>query len=352
MSANKVNESITRYTYGNVNFYSVESGQGKVIVGCVPELYEEQYAEVAANADAVILLTSKPEYAAGLGVLIKNKPNIAVYASAAGLRNIKEIINCNINEHIIKDGAVCEPAPGLIFCVTPGVHWVDTVTAVYKGALFSGELFSGFGTDNGIEGFYERNLYVNRGFVRSAIEKLSSKSIELICPAYGNVIVPENISEVIAKYREFSVQRERKTKKAVVVYASLSGFTEILAEKAAEKLSERFDVRLLNAYDAKTGEITAEINSADVLLVGTHTINRNAPAEIWQAITGIDLVNRRGMEYIVFGSFGWAGDGIKLINSTLASMGLKRAAKPVEVLFRPTQQDIDNLYKAIDKFNV
>ena len=352
MSANKVNESITVYTFGDVNFYSVESVQGKVIVGCVPEIYEEQYAKTAADADAVILLTSKPEYAAGLGVLIKNRPDIAVYASAAGLRNIKEIINSNINEHIIKDGAVCEPAPGLIFCVTPGVHWVDTVTAVYQGVLFSGELFSGFGTDNGIKGFYERNLDVNRGFVQAALDKLSSKSIELICPAYGDVIAPEYISEVVAKYHDFSTEREKKPTKAVVVYVSRSGFTEMLAEKAAEKLSERFDVSMLNAYVTKTEEITAEINSADVLLIGTHTINRNAPAEIWRAVTGIDLINKRGMEYIVFGSFGWAGDGIKLINSTLASMGLKRAAKPVEVLFRPTEQDIDNLYKAIDKINV
>lgn len=351
MSANKINEGITQFTFNGVNCYLVENGNSRVMIGCVPEECGREYAEAAANADAVILLTSKPLYAAGLGVLIKNRPDIAVYASPAGLRNIKEILCCEINEHIIKDCSACAHNTSISFCITPGVHWVDTVMAVYNGVLFSGEMFSGVGTESETEGFYKSCLDVNRAFVRTAIEKLKDIDINIICPAYGEAVCGDKVSALINDYRQWSRERERAVNKATVVYASFSGFTKLLAEKAAERLSERYEVKLINAYVCPVDAIIREINDSDILLIGTHTVNRNAPIEIWQAITGIDLVNKRGMEYLVFGSFGWAGDGMKLINTALAAMGLKRAAKPVEVLFRPSCKDIDELYKAIDKFS-
>lgn len=351
MSANKINERVTRYTFGGVNCYLIDDGSSRVMIGCVPEMYGDAYAAAAAAADAVVLLTSKPEYAAGLGVLIKKRPDIAVYASPAGLRNIKEIINCDINEHIVKDGAACTLAPDISFYAMPGVHWVDTVSVVYGGILFSGELFSGAGTAQELEGFYKSRLDVNRAFVRTALEKLSGIDIEAVCPAHGEAIYAEGLKSLFESFRYWSGEKVRKTKKAVIVYASYSGFTKLLAQKAAERLSESYEVRIENAYETDEAEIISEINDADILLIGTHTINRNAPKEIWKAVAGIDLVNKRGMEYLVFGSFGWAGDGIKLINTALSAMGLRRAAKPVEVLFRPSERDISILYKALDKFS-
>lgn len=351
MSANKINERVTRYSFGGVNCYLIDDGRIRVMIGCVPEMYGDAYAAAAGAADAVILLTSKPEYAAGLGVLIKNRPDIAVYASPAGLRNIKEIVGCDINEHIVKDGAACSLAPDISFYAVPDVHWVDTVSAVYSGILFSGELFSGAGTEQGLEGFYRSRLDVNRGFVRTALEKLSGIDIETVCPARGEAIYADGLDSLFESFRQWSGEKVRKTKKAVIIYASFSGFTRLLAQKAAERLAEKYESRLINAYETAEDEIISEINDADILLIGTHTVNRNAPKEIWRAVAGIDLVNKRGMEYLVFGSFGWAGDGIKLINTTLASMGLRRAAKPVEVLFRPSAEDIADLYKALDKFS-
>ena len=55
------------------------------------------------------------------------------------------------------------------------------------------------------------------------------------------------------------------------------------------------------------------------------------------------------MPYFVFGSFGWAGDGIKLVDKTLSALGLKQASKPVEVLFRPKAEDLEKLKKATER---
>lgn len=61
----------------------------------------------------------------------------------------------------------------------------------------------------------------------------------------------------------------------------------------------------------------------------------------------MDLVSKRAMPYFVFGSFGWAGDGVKLIDKTLCAMGMCRARKPFEVLLAPKQEDFCEMEKAV-----
>ena len=54
--------------------------------------------------------------------------------------------------------------------------------------------------------------------------------------------------------------------------------------------------------------------SADALVFGTPTINRNAVKPVWDIISSIDLVNMKNVSCFVFGSYGWGGEGIQLVN--------------------------------------
>ena len=157
MSANNV----YIHTVGGYNFYSVIIDGKKYIIGGVPQKYRNDYIAEANNASAIILHTSKPEFCGGVGDVVANNPDIDVYATSAGLRNIKEIINCDINECLKKDNM---EIGGIKFIIAPNLSWVDTVLAMYSGILFSGELFSGD------EKYYNENLSVNRDFIKSAIE--------------------------------------------------------------------------------------------------------------------------------------------------------------------------------------
>lgn len=122
----------------------------------------------------------------------------------------------------------------------------------------------------------------------------------------------------------------------------------MLAERAAAVLDD-YDVALIDVYQAADGEIGQAIDRADMLLIGTHTINRNAPQKIWDAVTRMDLINKRGMPYMVFGSYGWGGDAIQLIDKTLQNMGMRRGAKAVDVLFKPDAADFERIDKAVSQ---
>ena len=334
MSAN----NIRAYSAGGYNYFLADTGVKKYMIGCVPERYAAEYVKAAADIDAVVLITSDPEFSGGIEALIDSRPDIEIYGGSAALRNIKEIVNRSVNEHLIKDGMT---ENGLRFFITPGLHWVDSVMVLYNGVLFSGQLFSG---GEAAEQYYKDRLAVNRGFVTNALDRLENEDIHIIYPAYGGAAS----CDMIGKCREWTAADRKEKKRAAVIYSSRHGYTKALAIRAAERLGEAFDTALFDAESDDITKITAAIDAADMLAVGTRTEDRNAPKCIWSAICGIDLMNNRSRPYFVFGSFAWAGDGIKLIDSTLRAMGMKQLVKPVEVLLKPTEEDMKRIDKAVE----
>ncbi len=318
---------------GGYTFYSLIANDKKYIIGGVPEEYKDSYIAEAEDASAIVLLTSKPEFTGGVAEVVEQNPNIGVYATSAGLRNIKEIINREVNEHLIKDNMKLD---GIKFIVAPNLPWVDTTLAVYDDVLFSGELFSGDAE------YYTKNLSVNREFVKSAVERVKGLGVRYISTAMGNV---EDVDGTIAMYESLTQPTVNPRPLVSIIYSSEYGYTRQLAECAECELSKDYDVYFTEASRCDM----SVVNRSDMLIIGTNTINRNAPKSIWNVITSLDLVNMRRTPYFVFGSFGWAGDGIKLVDKTLQAMGMKQASKPVEVLFAPDTNDFLNLEKAIAK---
>ena len=341
LSADKITDNVTLFSQDGYNFYVVDASGKKFVIGGVPEKLCDTYVNEARSADGLIILTSKPEFCGGLERVLEINPDIPIYATPAGLRNIKEIVNREFNERLIKNTS---EVSGIRFVVIPNVHWVDTVAAVYEGMLFSGELFSG---GNSFAEYYSQRLAVNRGFVRDAVEMLHRENLSAICPSYGGI--HSNPSFIIDEYIKMTEKPEKQGRKICVLYSSEYGFTKSMAEFISEKLSKDNEIYLINSENENSELVSNIINISDMLIVGTRTINRNAPTKIWDVITRIDLVNKRGMPYFVFGSFGWAGDGIKLVDKTLSAMGLRQMLKPVEVLLKPSPNDFERLEKAIYK---
>lgn len=339
MSANRI-EIRTEGTY---NYYIVETADRKITIGGVPEKYSESYIGTAASSDAVILLTANPEFTGGLGTALEANPNLEVYATAAGLRNIKQILNRDINERLIKDEMVLG---GIRFFITPNLSWIDSCMALYDGALFSGEAFSGAGA-GGLEEEFKRRLFASRAFAFSAAKRLSGEGVERICPAVGSAL--SDAAGAFRLYRELCRAEKPGKGSAVILYSSRFGYTEALAKRLEERLKGALSVTMAELDALSADEAAALLNSAGVLLVGTDTINRNAPRKLWDAVISLDLMNKKGTPYFVFGSHGWSGDGARLIDRTLEIMGMRRAAKPVDVILKPDEGDLKRIDEAADR---
>lgn len=261
-----------------------DTSLGRLYIGGVSA---EKAAECAQCGAGIILLSARPEHYGALENVLDINPQIPVYATAASLRSVKQILNREINERVIKNGMKADEYE---FKIVPDISWIDSVE-VYKN---------------------------------------------------NELVLCEEIEQNVICY-------DKTTPTAYIVYASRYGFTKSLALTAKDELSDMYDVIIKNAEEM-SGEEIQDVNNADILLIGTDTINRNAPQSIWRVITSLDLARKRGMNYLVFGSYGWAGDGIKLVHKTLREMGMKPVSNPVEVLFNPTEDDRLSLKKAAAGF--
>jgi flavorubredoxin len=87
-------------------------------------------------------------------------------------------------------------------------------------------------------------------------------------------------------------------------------------------------------------EIRDELELTDLLLVGSPTINRDAPPTVWRALSLLSSVTPRGKLGAVFGSYGWSGEGVKLVEERLKGLKYDLPVSGLCFRFKPTAEDI------------
>lgn len=267
-------------------------------------------------------------------------------------------------EQLAKDGAELDLGAGVVlkFIVAPNLHWPDTMMTYYSGKkiLFSCDVLGAHYCTDGVtdrdianKADYDKamKLYYDcivspfNPFVVKGLEKLAGLEIDMVCNSHGPVLI-DTISEAIDKYVKWSAPVVNSPKKIAVLYVSAYGYTETLANEAAEALSgEGYDVSIYNVIDTDTDKIYDALHSADAVMLGTPTINRNALKPIWDIVGSIDVVASQNKKFAVFGSYGWSGEGCGLIHGTLKSMRLKVYSEPLKVIFKPTQDNLEQMRK-------
>lgn len=307
-------------------------GEKIAVVECMKrENTEYHIASIKAvlgdrEPDYIILDHVSPDNSGSAEALIERYEGVRIIASAAGVKNLIEILNRDLDYILAKDGSILDLGGiSIMFMILPNLPWTDSM-AVYcpeEKALFCGSIF------NADSGYFKNVISPYSDYAKNASERLKDFDIKVILPAYGEEIT--DVSGVLNKYAELA---ERDIN-AAVFYASHYGYTKEMAETVAAKI-EGCGVRtcLFDVCKMKFEELKDAMNSCTGFAVGTDTINRNAPAGIWRLITGIDMVSGKRKPCMIFGSCGWSGEGVYLIERFLKNIGMKMFKKPMLVKFK------------------
>jgi flavin reductase (DIM6/NTAB) family NADH-FMN oxidoreductase RutF len=81
--------------------------------------------------------------------------------------------------------------------------------------------------------------------------------------------------------------------------------------------------------------LLAAIRSCDALLIGSPTLGGHAPTPIVSALGTLLAEGDRAKPVGVFGSFGWSGEALDLLESKLRDGGFRFAFEPIKVKFSP-----------------
>jgi flavorubredoxin len=165
-------------------------------------------------------------------------------------------------------------------------------------------------------------------------------AIDMIAPDHG-VIWRGKPQTIIEAYDRWS--RQVTTNKALVIYDTMWHSTEKMAMAIADGLiRENISTKVLNLRTNDRSEIMTEALDAKAIVVGSSTLNNNLlprMADILTYMRGLKPVNRIGA---AFGSYGWSGEAVGQITQYLEEMKMTLAAPGLKVLYRPTEEDLQN----------
>ena len=176
------------------------------------------------------------------------------------------------------------------------------------------------------------------------IQKLLAKvgqlglEIETIAPDHGLIwrSAPEKI---ISAYDRWSTPE--LTAKALVVYDSMWRSTEMMAQAVVSGLVEEGVVAVL--FDLKCNhrsDVLTEILDAKGLVCGSPTLNNGIMPLMGDFLTYLKGLRPAGRVGAAFGSYGWSGESLKVMNQALEEMKIELVDPGVKVQYRPEHSDL------------
>ncbi|MBE9201330.1 MULTISPECIES: diflavin flavoprotein [unclassified Nodularia (in: cyanobacteria)] len=174
--------------------------------------------------------------------------------------------------------------------------------------------------------------------VEATLDKLALLPARCYAPGHGPV-VRYSLSRFTYDYRQWCQAQKSQDLSVALLYTSAYGSTAILAHAIAQGLIENdVNVESINCELADPADITRIIDASDGFIIGSPTLGGHAPTQIQTAL-GIVLSTAAKTKLAgVFGSYGWSGEAIDLIEGKLKDANYRLGFDTIRVRFSPTQE--------------
>jgi flavin reductase (DIM6/NTAB) family NADH-FMN oxidoreductase RutF/flavodoxin len=243
----------------------------------------------------------------------------------------------------LSDGHVVRLIP------TPTPRWPGSLMAFEEttGLLMSGKFFAAHlcsesyaeanrnSTEEDRRYFYDCLMAPMARQVESVVERLEELDIRTIAPGHGPAI-SESWRSLLNDYHRWGANQERARLSVALLFASAYGNTAAIADALAQGVG-RTGVRVesINCEFTPPEQLLAAIRSCDAILIGSPTLGGHAPTPIVSALGTVLAEGERSKPVGVFGSFGWSGEALDLLESKLRDGGFRFAFEPIKVKFSP-----------------
>jgi flavorubredoxin len=171
----------------------------------------------------------------------------------------------------------------------------------------------------------------------STVREMDLK-VDMIAPDHG-LIWRRNPGKILECYDEWSQQRSKV--KALVIYDTMWHSTEMMAKAIVDGLAqEGVSVQLFDLSTNHRSDIITEVLDAGALVIGSPTLNNGMlprMADFLHYMKGLRPANKIGA---AFGSYGWSGEAVKLINAIMEEMKFTVIDPGIKVQYVPAHDDL------------
>lgn len=311
----------------------------------------------------VILGHVNPNRAATLKTLLELAPQITFVCSNPGAINLRGALeNPNLPILVKRGEETLDLGQGhhLEFIPTSNPRYADQLCTydpqteiLYTDKLFGAHICGDQVLDEGWQAFLEDRRYYfecvmapHARQVETAMEKLSDLAVRMYAPNHGPM-VRYGLMELTKAYRDWIQQQTSQENTVALIYASAYGNTATVAQAIAHGITKAgVRVESINCEVAEPEEIKAVIEKSVGFIIGSPTLGGHAPTPVQTAL-GIVLANAEKTKLAgVFGSFGWSGEAIDLLEGKLKDAGYRFGFDTIRVKFKPDDKTIQECEEA------
>ena len=231
----------------------------------------------------------------------------------------------------------------------PTPRWPDGLMAFEErtGLLMSGKFFAAHlcsdawaetsrsSTEEDRRYFYDCLMASMARQVEAVVERLEGLPIRTIAPGHGPAVA-ESWRSLLMDYRRWGESLEKARLSVALLFASAYGNTAAIADAIAQGVA-RTGVRVesINCEFTPADKLLEAIRGCNAMLIGSPTLGGHAPTPIVSALGTLLAEGDRSKPVGVFGSFGWSGEALDLLESKLRDGGFRFAFEPIKVKFSP-----------------
>jgi len=349
--------------YGSTyNAYFINAGK-KTVIDTVKEKFSEVFIRKLsrltdpAAIEYIICNHTEPDHAGSVKHLLNIAPQATVVGSGQALVYLKEMIGHPFKTLQVKDGDVLDlGGKTLHFISAPNLHWPDTIYTFLEedNLLFTCDSFGAhychpamFDDEVGdyhdaFKYYFDVILRPYSRFMLQAIEKIKDREFTAVCPGHGPVL-RTTWKEKIKLSREYAEnylkELQDSKKRILIAYVSAYGYTKEMVDYLAEGIKQvdpAIEIEKADIEHILPGDLEAKLIGSTAWLIGSPTINQNTLLPVYKLFGLVNPVRDRGKLAGAFGSFGWSGEAVSIIEGILKSLKLK-VFPSVNARFYPTK---------------
>jgi len=356
------------------NSYLIKDGK-VALIDTVEHQFIDDYFEKIDNIlqgkkiDYLVINHMEPDHSGALKAVTEKYPDIIVVGNKKTFDLIENFYKKPKHLLLVDNGSHLNLGKTVLqFHMIPMVHWPETMVTFDESdqILFSGDAFGSFGTLDGgvfddelnLEFFQEEAMRYFTNVVgkyclptSNALKKLSLFKIRMIAAAHGP-IWRTDLNWILSRYKKWS--KYKTDPGVVIVYGSMYGNTEKMAEVIARQLSVN-GVKNIRVYDVSrthASYIISDIFKYKGLIVGAPTYNMGLFPPVYALLNEIADMKIKDHYLGFFGNYSWSGGAVTKLKVFAENMNWEMVAEPVEEKSRLKAEKYDQCLRLADAMAV
>lgn len=317
--------------------------------------------------DYIIMNHGEVDHSGALVPLMAEIPDTPIYCTQNCVNSLrgqyKEAKDWDL--HTVKTGDTLDIGNGkqLIFIEMRMLHWPDSMATYMTGdnVLFSmdafgqhfavEELFNDLADQellhNEAMKYYANILNPFSSFVTRKLEEITKLNlpIDMIAPSHG-AIWRDNPMQIVEKYVAWAdVYQENRI---TILYDSMWESTAMMASEIAHYINEldpEVTVKVFNVAKSDKNDVITEVFRSKAIGVGSPTNLNEILPNVQAIIHFMKTLKFKNKKAAAFGSYGWSGESVKILNERLADAGFDVVSDGLRIQWVPDQDQLKECKK-------